>query len=277
MSAARETAAQLTFGVEIKVLWRRSPSELVQAIRAAGIECQYDGYTHAVTRHWKIVTDASIAGGYEIVSPVLTLDRIDEVVRVCDAITDAGASVDRSCGLHVHVGCRNTLTVEQVRKVAARFIKYEHVMDTVVARSRRANNSRYCQGFSRSRAEANEKIAMIRKARTLEQIAGTVMSGKFRKLNLMTYWRQGTVEFRQHQGSTEAVKVTNWIKWCVAFVAVSAHDSFTAPIREDRFYQDVKGLREHALRTQFGRAGAVPDKAAVTYFRQRAEHFGVAA
>ena len=38
-------------------------------------------------------------------------------------------------------------------------------------------------------------------------------------VNLASYARHGTIEFRQHSGSTNANKICNWITFCVHFVS----------------------------------------------------------
>ena len=48
-----------------------SKAEVCRALRRSGVECQTEGYNHMTRTHWKIVSDASVEGGFEVVSPVL--------------------------------------------------------------------------------------------------------------------------------------------------------------------------------------------------------------
>lgn len=41
---------------------------------------------------------------------------------------------------------------------------------------------------------------------------------RYMAVNLASYARHGTVEFRQHSGSTNAAKVANWVTFCLHFV-----------------------------------------------------------
>ena len=56
------------FGVEIEFHGSRSAVE--GALILAGLRCQVAGYGHRVTSHWRVVTDASVSSGGELVSPI---------------------------------------------------------------------------------------------------------------------------------------------------------------------------------------------------------------
>ena len=92
------------FGVELE-LTNVNRQQLIDTLAVKGIDCQYDGYTHAVTSHWKLVVDSSIhgAGGVELVSPILNgMAGMKELREVCIALHFIDAKVNNSCGLHVH-------------------------------------------------------------------------------------------------------------------------------------------------------------------------------
>ena len=64
-----------TFGVEIECIGITS-AVACEAIRAAGLTCEIEGYNHNTRDHWKIVTDGSVRDnrgnpGIEVVSPIL--------------------------------------------------------------------------------------------------------------------------------------------------------------------------------------------------------------
>ena len=58
------------FGIEIEFV-NANRETLAQKLVANGIPCFYEGYNHTTRGHWKIVTDATVRGGYELVSPPL--------------------------------------------------------------------------------------------------------------------------------------------------------------------------------------------------------------
>ncbi len=85
-----------SFGIELEII-HNNKRELCDAIRARGVLCEIEGYNHSTRRHWKIVSDASVNGGYELVSPVLKGQRgLDEIKAVCEALAEVGALITRA-------------------------------------------------------------------------------------------------------------------------------------------------------------------------------------
>jgi hypothetical protein len=90
------------FGVEMEVILQDRYA-LERELRSRGLDVYNDRYTHQVMNSWKIVTDASVMGGYELVSPPLSgRAGLDQLKKACAALAACGARVNRSCGLHVH-------------------------------------------------------------------------------------------------------------------------------------------------------------------------------
>ena len=58
------------FGIELEIAGI-SQATALRALSAAGIQAQAEGYNHNTRSHWKLVRDASVRGGFEVVSPVL--------------------------------------------------------------------------------------------------------------------------------------------------------------------------------------------------------------
>ena len=196
-----------TFGVEIEFIG--SAHTVAAKVREMGVTCTPEGYNHTTRGYWKIITDASVRGengqGLEIVSPILKGQAgLEELNKVCKALKAAGARINKTCGLHVHHGAMDftTTTFKNLIKIYSRF---ESTIDTLVSESRRANNNTYCRSIKNSRYEAalyqNETWELIR-----------TIGDRYHKLNLQSYLTHGTVEFRQHQGTIEFEKISNWIQ-----------------------------------------------------------------
>jgi hypothetical protein len=199
-----------TFGIEIEFIGDRG--NVAQGIRDLGLRCEIENYNHNTRPHWKITSDSSVhpnanqAGyGWELVSPILKgRDGLEQIRKVCEALESAGAKVNRSCGLHVHHDARDfqNETFKNLIKIYARF---EPVIDTLVAPSRRGNVNQYCQTLARIDLE---NVLNAGDPTTLRRAYGD----RYKKLNLQSYVTHGTVEFRQHQGTINAEKIINWVK-----------------------------------------------------------------
>lgn len=219
------------FGIEIECFGPVSSEAVARAISAAGVNCVAEGYNHLTRSYWKVITDGSIQApgsqiGYEIVSPPLTGEAYDDIRTVSNVLIDLGVTVNRSCGLHVHIDAAN-LTTPQLFMVAARYHRFGNEIDAVLPNSRRATNNMYCLPLT-------DEMAAMRDSTTPERVFGMPsrsmvqqffergsMRSRYRKLNLMSYLVHGTVEFRQHSGTVEARKIINWVEFCQNFVEQS--------------------------------------------------------
>lgn len=204
-----------SFGVEIEA-FGPTIAEVEQALRNAGIECHAEGYNHTTRRHWKVVTDASVAGGFEVVSPVLKgKSGLEQLQKVCDALKTVGARVDRRCGLHSHFGTGDFGEDPQVWKALYRnYAALEDAIDSFMPASRRGQANQYCRSLRV--ADLDRKLDQ---ASTLRDIERSVTGGsRYFKLNSQSFWRHKTIEFRQHSGTIEFEKIANWIEFCARFV-----------------------------------------------------------
>lgn len=212
-----------TFGVELELITPNAMShaDLAAALTAAGISAQSQLYNHRTSSQWKVVSDASIAGhGAELVSPVLEGDEgLLQVRLACEAAVEAGCSVNRSCGFHVHVGVGEA-NLGFFKRLVALYEKYEPVLDTLVSPSRRGSGNSYCRPVAMYKA-------VVDRASRLDQLRSV---NRFHKLNLAAYWRHGTVEFRAHQGTLDGDKVVAWAQLCLGLVAEAKRTAPTVAV-----------------------------------------------
>lgn len=215
-----------TFGVEIEA-YGVTRAALLAELRAQGLEAQDSSYTHATTSYWKIVSDGSVTGanGFELVSPVLRgLEGLADLERACRALRLCGAQVNDSCGLHVHFGARD-LRIEHLRQVVRNYLVLEPTLDQLMPAGRRGNANGYCQGLLRGRTQATAEAQLLA-ATTAEQLAlaanGTGSSSRYHKVNLQSFFRHGTIEFRQHSGTTNFEKISFWVKLLNNLIEFSA-------------------------------------------------------
>ena len=228
-NAAPQVPSNRTFGFEAEFFGISIP-KAIQALAAVGINCVAPGYTHAVMADWKIVPDVSVTStgtgtgrGHELVSPVLRGQAgLETAAKAVNALQAAGGKVDKSCGLHVHIGM-DGLTGRQIVNVLDLYAANQNTINGLVARSR--HNNTYCKSQADRRVR-DMSIGQVGQAVTATEIrrasANLGNDKRFVAVNLVSYAKYGTVEFRQHQGSLNGEKVTSWIKFILATVELGS-------------------------------------------------------
>ena len=212
--AKRTTSLKIghyTFGVEIECV--NAPQyDLIQAVINQGVDIAFDGYTHETKKRFKLVTDSSLSGcnTIECVSPVLSTKKDEnDLKKVCKALSAIGATVNSSCGLHVHIGAKD-INNEWYVRIFKNYQMCEQVIDSFMAQSRR--NSRWCRSIGRFNFEA---------CFTREDVADTMCNDRYYKVNPVSYRRHNTIEFRQHQGTTNYKKIIMWVQFLKELVDFS--------------------------------------------------------
>jgi hypothetical protein len=212
-----------TFGVEFEFLLPPSRAisayALADALNQVGIETTCENYSHQTRSTWKIITDGSLgySRGRELVSPVLSGNAgIEAVRKAARVLREKGCKISRRCGFHVHVGARDH-GIQFFKNVLRTYAKFEPVLDRVMAPSRRHNH--YCAPvrFNEERLEQATTMEELRREPNL--------ASRFHKLNLQSYWRHGTVEFRQHQGTVEGDRAAMWVRVALRITAAAATKS----------------------------------------------------
>lgn len=215
-------ASNRTFGIEAE-FFGITPTTAVNALNAVGIACSYEGYTHRVMTGWKIVTDGSVTsrgtgtGGLELVSPILQGEAgLAQAALAVSTLLRAGGTVDRTCGLHVHIGM-DGLTGADIMKVLDLYSANQSHINTIIARSRQTNS--YCSPLNLGNGVRQNGYEAVRQARTSTEIASVARNfGRYSVVNINAYAKYGTVEFRQHQGTLNGEKVTSWVKFLLALI-----------------------------------------------------------
>lgn len=214
-----------TFGIELEV-YGVDRERLLNALRNEGVEVQGEGYNHTTRNHWKIVSDSSIQGGQgnEIVSPVLRgMDGIEQVKKVCIALNRAGAKVNKSCGFHVHIGAAD-YQIGDFKNLLTSHVHLETSFDKLQPDSRRGNKNQYCKNLS---SVGSNVVAKIGASNQFSELSSVFGNGRYFKLNVQSFNRYGTVEFRHHSGTTTFSKVKNWILICSRLVEYAKQNGVT--------------------------------------------------
>lgn len=203
----------------------------------------------------------------EIVSPVM-YDGSDGnlVERICASIKGL-LKPNSSCGLHVHIGLENhyddrdewQMTRSQREGILARcyhaYSYFKPAIDQMVSPSRRTD------GRSGNRWARMSRIDNLLPREALESITTTddhipspstiksVYSDLFYRINGDRYQAVnptvintlGTIEYRQHQGTTNAVKINAWAEFCYRFT-VRASTLASCTQLNDYNSQSLEGL-----------------------------------
>lgn len=200
----------LKFGLELEICVP-SIAKLRNELIEAGIPVVTPNSTHEVVNGWKLVRDSSIRTtkmGVELVSPPST--DFEQLKIVCEVLKKVGASVNKSCGLHVHHDIKE-LKRQQIIRIYNFYNKYQGLINRGLKEARL--NNPYCRQLGNIIDRVNECET---KSELLDNIAGRNVSGyyascRYYVLNLRSFLHYGTIEFRQHHGSIKFEEISNWI------------------------------------------------------------------
>ena len=214
--------ANFSFGVEIELVnmtQRTCASTLVNA----GHEAFEERYNHETQRYWKIVSDASLRGRNgtaEAVSPVLRgQEGANELRSVMKALRDGGARTNSSCGQHIHIGVDHLNRLQQANLISLHHV-WNSAFDAYVLESR-LNTT-----FSRKRTtRRTQDLAQTWATNSTDQnmdLSRRAQMDRYNNLNVASYHKYGTFEFRMHHGSLNGKNTTAWIALHTAFIQAVA-------------------------------------------------------
>lgn len=194
------------FGVEIEFVG--NANNVCEAVNQSGVNCYIESYNHVTRAWWKIVTDASC--GYELVSPPLNgEDGMNQLKKVCDALKVADAKVNIHTGLHVHHDAGD-FDVNTFKRLYALYIRYESTIDSMMPLSRRGSRNEYCRAIDYYFYSKQACMDRIKSCKTIQELQAMFCS-RYMKLNICSFVKHGTIEFRQHSGTLDFNKISNWI------------------------------------------------------------------
>lgn len=217
-----------TFGVEMECFVGRE--DIHRTTEANGVKIAYESYNHTDgKKHYKFVHDGSVRSNdravddnaIECVSPILKgKSGMTSLRKACKSLVEAGATVNKTCGLHVHVGAQD-LTQTQIVNVFKNYQKLETLVDSFMPVSRRGNNAFYCQSI---------KDIDLTWCSDINSIASAFNRSRYFKVNPMSYGRHSTIEFRHHSGTVNPDKVSKWATFCVKLVEWSKENTFASEV-----------------------------------------------
>lgn len=232
-----------TFGVELECVGisRDQAADAVTAV--LGYRPPVVGY-HGTADYsrWSSQYDGSLQSpnglSCELVSPVLSgADGFAELEAVMAALTAAGASVNRSCGTHVHHGVDH-LDGAQMSLLVENLFAVQPALNSLVARSRRRGMYPGRPMREAQVADVQRRIAGATDEAAWKRNLGYYANGsdRYTRFNFTKFTVTGTVEFRQHQGTLDSNKLVRWVRLGQAIIEASARGislprGTTAPLR----------------------------------------------
>ena len=227
------------FGIEIEMtgITRAAAAQVIaghfgtSAIHVGG---SYDTYTVRDNDNWqwKVVSDASIrresrrgesrnsAYAVEFVSPICKYEDIETIQELIRKLRSAGAKVNDSCGIHVHIDAspHDVKTLRNIVNIMA-------AKEDLLYKTLKVNVSRehYCaKADTRFLDELNAKRPTSMD--TLESIWYNGRSGRnyhydesrYHGLNLHSVFSKGTIEFRLFNSTLHAGEIKSYIQLCMA-------------------------------------------------------------
>lgn len=190
--------SEITFGVEIETTL---PANSAVAVGPHGA-----GYDIPQLPGWKADGDPSIRANAgrrpcEFVSPVFRgADGLRQLLSDLAKIKAMGATVNASCGLHIHVGFNKTDT-EASARLATLVANFEKAIFASTGTKNR-ERGRWCNGLQRYGA-AGAALARSR-------------SYRYHVANFST--AKPTVEFRAFSASLNPAKITAYLRLCIGMV-----------------------------------------------------------
>ena len=212
----------LTLGLEFECYLPTGTSMSAGAAAVSsrlGAPCPVIPYhdAHRALTTWKVTTDGSLGDyqrGAEFVSPILSGTEGDrQIKKVCDALTDLGATVNKDCGLHVHVGAAGQ-PLDFFKNLVRLYQAYEGIIDGFMPVSRRRSTNVFCRSLASVSATAITAATTVNGLAEAIRLASRAGEQRYHKLNLAAFNRHRTVEFRQHSGTTDATKTAMWVSVC---------------------------------------------------------------
>lgn len=297
------------FGLELEfggITRKKAAWAIKKVINGAGprwVGGSYDKFT--VTgpdgRDWTIMSDASVhsMGGQacEFVTPKCTYDDIETVQECIRALRRAGAKIDSSCGLHIHIDGANH-TAQSLKNLAFNFRAKQDLIFKAVAPNRSTN--RYCQPLTDDLVDNIKKVKKLDGDKlkdtwynTYSDYRGTdahYHASRYHALNLHSLWYRGTVEFRLFNSTLHAGEVRAYLNLCLAMsaAAINAKRASAEPLDNgnDKYAMrcyllrlgfigdEFKSVRKHLLKNLDGNAAWRNDPSTYASYNNRTANAG---
>lgn len=271
------------FGIEIEMtgITREKAAKVISEYFGTAskfVGTSYGTYeaTDRKGRTWKCMSDASIvcqkktaSGGKsmasrnystEVVSPILAYDDLEDLQEIVRQLRHAGAFVNKSCGIHIHVDAK-AHTPETLKNLVNLMAQKEDILYKALKID--PERLHYCKKVNEDLIETINR----KKPKTLEALADIWYAdapsdsrtahynrSRYRGLNLHATFTKGTVEFRLFNSTTHAGEIKAYIQFCLAL----SHQALTQKKASCR--RSVTDNEKYCMRCWCLRLGLIGDE-----------------
>ena len=231
------------FGLELEFsgITRRAAAQAVATVINGNQRYTYEGGTYNVCavyaadgRKWLVERDASvdeIGSGEqcEFVTPKCTYDDIEKVQECIRALRKAGAKVNSSCGLHIHIDGANH-DAKSLKNLLFTFRAKEELIFKAVG-TQRSRLGHWCKPIDDQLIDNVKKIKKLDSDNLKDTWYSTYHDwhsqdahyhgSRYHALNLHSLWYRGSVEFRLFEATLHAGEVRAYINLCLAMSAAA--------------------------------------------------------
>lgn len=160
-------------------------------------------------KYWSVTNDGSLQhNGKEFVSGILTYakDDLKALAELEEQIKKYNYQASFRCGVHVHVNIGH-YTPEEIYNLYVVYLAYENLIFQYVANAR--SQSVFCVPLQSTDFPVQIKEQLKKGRECLDVLLR--FTSKYSALNLAPITHHGTVEFRHLFGTTDMMKVSEWI------------------------------------------------------------------
>lgn len=195
-----KTNNRFLYGVEIECFFDQSKEdEVEEEVEKLGFDFGNDSSIHPDLRT-QTRAEIRTQGGSTLEELEVLLKGFEKIARKYKI------KVNSTCGLHVHVSNDMFLVNTTLEKVIKTWISVEDVLFATQPQSRL--KSRYC--IRKLKDFTVKGIPYLPKNK--ESLKSVLDNDRYQSLNLASLSQHGTIECRLHAGTTNIIKIINWIK-----------------------------------------------------------------
>lgn len=192
-------------GIELEFFFEGEEKDLAKKLLEKGLEknvhVKNDGSIR-VNKNSEIGKELAI---------LATEDKIFDVIeRVTSVLKELKASVNNSCGMHVHLDARNRDHKEMFYNLTTHL----NILSAMQPKSRQDNT--YCKKNTSKHFDKER-------------------GNRYKAVNANAYSKYSTIEVRLHSGTVDKTKITNWVKLLLTIVNSRVHTK--RAVKLDTFFK----------------------------------------